>query len=814
MNKERKPKNVSKSKKEANKIHMQNIEIEIKTELDDTFEETSQENNDEFLVPQGSYNDSIIIENDPVDDPLKLEDDDTSEYEKSVKKRKAQKSKSSEQKKSKSRTYVPKSRRKDVNKSFTSHTSTIKVSDAKVRCKNMVLPDLRVRIEDIANNQGKISTLSGNILLNQELSAKVDKNITTITATNDSEIPNLTFNFHKESETLINSATESKATICSLANIRSDSSKMMYASADLGKNIYATVQSTNSGCQNESVKVTPIIHIKQPTCTTNYKKVDTTSTENKSVTVNNTRKGFLKAPRLSVLPDLLSIKVVPANTAGNQDSIATNTQKSWSLQEPRSTPTTNMLFLSKPMFNHNPSVLQNEKSPFVLNSAGKSLTQMPLEKIQLTRLPADTAITQVSGMKSIFSRNIFYQPFNSHNMSLKTEIKLVEKEPSTSNGSKEQAKQFWENSATYYSNASKPAQISTVNNSGVQISPFSNLSTSVGTKPTNMFVSHSPTIYPSAQIIPVSKLPVNTIPVSTYLQNTDGESTNCIPPLVPNKTRPALLKIAPVTSRQKSRKEYTRKKSSTKDTKNKSNSIANPSQAATVNISIGTQVDNPINVVNSLPNTSNFPSRNAVYSNNHPSIEKNPAVVNDLVQHTGNECSSISDNKIPSQSLLKQLNYPNLSISIKQNRTSSCKRKSKEKSKKATTRRKEPITVIPAAEIAQEQSSSTEANPAMDVQPNSSQSTSIIPGHISDMIHPNVPNSDLLKAFNNYWSAQISHCAVCATFALCSSGSSRMMPPDWKYCESTDLPENSPIWVRKSRLITDRSLSSSRCKCV
>ncbi|XP_012227942.1 lysine-specific demethylase 4C-like isoform X2 [Linepithema humile] len=809
VNKERKPKSASKSKKETNKIHIQNMDqVQMKTELDDiVFEDTSQENNDEFLVPQGNYNDSIIIENDPVDDPLKLEDD-ISEYEKPTKRRRTQKSKSSEQKKSKSRPYVPKSRRKDVNKSFTSHTSTL---NDKIRCKNIILPDLRVHIEDIANNQGKISALSGNVLLNNELNTTIDKNITTITTTNDGESPNLTY-VHKEPETLINSPTESKATICSLSNIQSDSSKTTYANTDFTKNVYATVQSTNSGCQNESAKVTPIIRLKQSTCT-NHKNVDATSTEDKSVSTNSTR-NLIKAPRLTVLPDLFSIKLLPKlqpeNTAGNQDSTATNTSKPWSVQEPKPIPATNMLFLSKPTFNnHNLPVLQNEAQFVANNNTAKSLMQARLEKFQLTRLPADTAITQVTqvpNLRTIFPRNLC-QPFNPRNTN--TEIKLVDKEMSTSNGSKEEAKKFWENSANH-SSTSK-AQISAVNKSGyVQIPSFPNLLTSLepntfqtkydATKPNTMFVSRSPTIYPSAQIIPVGIK-------RTYSQNTAGSvptiDQSCIPALIPSKrpnTRPntAILKITPSTSHQKSRKEYTRKKSSAKDAKNKSSSNANPPQAITANISIGTQVDNPINVVTSLPNTNNFPSRGAVYSNSHPSIEKNPAAIDDLAQHTGSECSSISDNKTPSQNLLQQFNYPNLSISIKQNRTSSYKRKSKEKSKKATTRRKEPATVILAAGIAQDQSSSTETNSTMDVQPNSSQSTSVIPGHISDMIHPNVPNSDLLKAFNNYWSAQISHCAVCATFALCSSGSSKMMPPDWKYCESTDLPENSPIWVSSS----------------
>ncbi|KOC63208.1 putative lysine-specific demethylase 4B [Habropoda laboriosa] len=81
-------------------------------------------------------------------------------------------------------------------------------------------------------------------------------------------------------------------------------------------------------------------------------------------------------------------------------------------------------------------------------------------------------------------------------------------------------------------------------------------------------------------------------------------------------------------------------------------------------------------------------------------------------------------------------------------------------------------------------------------QPSSvSHRVSMVPGHISDMLYPSVPNNDLLKAFNDYWSAQISHCAICAPFTSNCNGHGRLMPPDWKYCKPTVLPESSPIWV-------------------
>lgn len=71
----------------------------------------------------------------------------------------------------------------------------------------------------------------------------------------------------------------------------------------------------------------------------------------------------------------------------------------------------------------------------------------------------------------------------------------------------------------------------------------------------------------------------------------------------------------------------------------------------------------------------------------------------------------------------------------------------------------------------------------------------VIPGHITDMLYPSVPDVDLLQAFNDYWSTQISHCAICAAFASTTSGTGNAMTSDWKYCKPTNLPESSPIWV-------------------
>ncbi|XP_063978608.1 lysine-specific demethylase 4A-like isoform X2 [Diachasmimorpha longicaudata] len=74
----------------------------------------------------------------------------------------------------------------------------------------------------------------------------------------------------------------------------------------------------------------------------------------------------------------------------------------------------------------------------------------------------------------------------------------------------------------------------------------------------------------------------------------------------------------------------------------------------------------------------------------------------------------------------------------------------------------------------------------------------ILPGHISTMLYPHIPDLETQQSFNDYWSAQLSHCAICTAFAATTDKNYRQMPPDWKYCKPTVLPENSPIWVSSS----------------
>lgn len=80
----------------------------------------------------------------------------------------------------------------------------------------------------------------------------------------------------------------------------------------------------------------------------------------------------------------------------------------------------------------------------------------------------------------------------------------------------------------------------------------------------------------------------------------------------------------------------------------------------------------------------------------------------------------------------------------------------------------------------------------------------VVPQHVSEILHPAVPDLDTLKAFNDYWSSHISHCAVCSAY----TPSDLQMPPAWKQCKPTTLPEETPIWV--SELLFEKKCFEKR----
>ncbi|KAF7988156.1 hypothetical protein HCN44_007650 [Aphidius gifuensis] len=73
-----------------------------------------------------------------------------------------------------------------------------------------------------------------------------------------------------------------------------------------------------------------------------------------------------------------------------------------------------------------------------------------------------------------------------------------------------------------------------------------------------------------------------------------------------------------------------------------------------------------------------------------------------------------------------------------------------------------------------------------------------IPGHVSKLIYPNKFDLELMKKYNDYWSNQNSHCAICTGFSTPKNGASRQMPPDWKFTKLSMIPSESPIWISSS----------------
>jgi len=784
----------TKSKEKDNNVNTQNMEmlkIELKTDTNsfNSFGDMSQENSDEIPIIQGNYNDDIIIHNDPIDDPLKI-DDDLTEIEKSAKKKKRQ-PKQSGQKRVRTKNVSKSKRKQDNVLPILSHASTLEVSDASVQY-NSIIPDFNTK--NVSSNQGNINTLSRNTSLSTEIYINA-KDKTTVNTSNSNQISNSPRNARDAS--IVRNSTETQTT-CSSVNTEFNSPSKANTQVDIqiqanfDKNLCVSVENTNSGCQNESTK--PML-AHMSSCT----NLNTTLTRNPTMSNSGTtRKDILKAAKFRFTNTNSSIRFMsqPENSTGNKKNI--NMSMNNIVWQGIKTPP-NMLFLSSNMsyptnFNHNPPVLQKESQ----TQHGQTLADKPKifsqssEHVSMLRIPdVNVAQAPILERQAIFPSSFSQQPFViKHDGISRAEIRPL---ISTSDGSKEAAKRFWGTNATILN---RPDQKSTMNKQSfgqMNVLPFSS---SLPPKTNPMLISQCSTaIYPPAQITPIGNKPCS-------------QSIDMIENPISTITKQNVPKISKAnTSCQKSTPR--KKSSSTKDMGNKlnnnaSNVLSNASHSMNpANIVIRTQVDAGsqyqfIDTLNkTLSENTTHDVQIAVPSDEH-SIEKKLPVA-DRMQCNEEQCSVASDvpcTDIPSQSSL---------LNFTQGRITLIKRKYKE-SKKSTTRKKQqPSIELAESQSMQQSTQQLSQSPQQQSQVTGmlqtcnplQQLTSLIPGHISDMMYPNVPNGDLLRAFNDYWSTQVSHCAVCATFASCTSGSSREMPPDWKYCNSTTLPESTPIWVSK-----------------
>lgn len=840
--KEKKPKIESKSKKEANKFNVQGIvKVEVKNENDNiSFEYVSQENIEEIPVPQGSYNDKIIIEDDPID-PLKIDDNPPDNFnppeitDKYTKKKKKH-SKHSEQKKLKPK-HVSKSKRKRDNLSLSDHVPTSNISDATVQCKTADLSIYDINVSKISKN---INILPGDINILPVVSISNELNKRNINKTNINLIKSDLALKNNRKDTAKSSNITEDTTICSSINDRSDFSKMAFTNTDIGKNSCVVAQNTKSEfqipSQNESTKYVAATQIKQPT-SVNYKNMGTMSSENRLK--NNSHKNLIKAPRL-VLPNLPSIRIPKPQPEKQQ--LLSPTMPKIEMKEVIDTKNAQKIyFLSLPSSSHHkPPVLKNEMEMQCIGNNSEVKSPPSLE-ISMLQVPADTTITHVPNRDCTMFFNTPSQSYN-YSTNFKSEIRTMGKTPCASDGSNELIiNPIWMQNP--YSTASKPVQAMNEPQDFITISNVSSV-------PKNtMFVSQSST-YPPAQIIP-----------NIYMQNTDlSTSVLPAPALAPVPARNSKRAVPKVPkssqARQKSQKGTSRRKPSAKSSKSNNDVSSNTSEASITSTSVGVQIDSSIDSTWSDLSDPNIQSRitNAQdvsheYEDEYSDIpDNNKAQLQDLQKQKGNN-SHLVASKVNKPSILKKPKEkkattrrkqsvtrpttidpaiiapaiiapttiasatiaPTIAISTTVAPTAVVSTTVTPATIASTTVAPEtiasvdvapattaatvtPATVAPVTEAAKDQSTSKQST---DIPQLCSQPTPIIPGHISEMIYPNVPNSELLKAFNNYWSAQVSHCAICATFASCTSGNSRIMPPDWKYCESATLPESTPIWVRK-----------------
>ncbi|XP_024879390.1 lysine-specific demethylase 4A-like isoform X2 [Temnothorax curvispinosus] len=825
--KEKKPKIESKSKKEGSKFtNVQDIvKIEVKSET--TFEYVSQENIEEIPVPQGSYNDKIIIEDEPVD-PLKIDISSTDDFsppeiEKYTKKKKKY-SKHSEQKKLKPK-RVSKSKRKRDNLSDQMPTSN--VSDATVQC-NAPLSDLNIYNTNMSKISEKFKMPI--VAISKELKQRATNKIKT------NQLTNLISNdINNTAKSSVNTA-ESGSTICSSTSDRSDSSKMTFANISYVKSPCTIAKDTNSGCQDVSTSKYALPTQIEKSTNVNYKNMGAISADNR-LTKSNIRKDLIKEPRLNVIPNLLSRTSKPPveNYTENQQTL---------------TPTiTKIMFDGKVLISLQPKPPVLKKETEVQCTENNSSVQSPpslepsLEYLY-HQVPPDTTITHVPKTDCpMFNTPI--QPFNRN--IFKSTMGIT---PCTNNGSQEV--KSWSNNA--YSNVSNSRAIQGLSEQNV-LPKFANapqpkmdamLIPRCSTYP--QIVLYDNNCAQNTDVLTIRNVPTAPAPARSSKQT------------MPKVTKsPPRQRSQKGTSRRKpaakNNKSINNASSITSQASITSTSVEaqldNPIDSTNLSDpNIQPRVANIQNALHENEHSHTFDNKaqlqdtqqiDNIYSNSPPSKLKinilrrsikerktrrkqqmpfasivpapiapkiapvtiapivasttiTPVVVAPVVVASAVVApaavvpAAVAPAAVVPAAIAPATVTPATVTSIALVDVASI-----DDAPAATTMTDAPAT--PVIEATKDQSTSTQS---VDIPQPCNQPTAVIPGHISEMIHPNIPNSELLKAFNNYWSAQVSHCAICATFASCTSGNSRMMPPDWKYCESTTLPESTPIWVSAS----------------
>ncbi|XP_043485444.1 lysine-specific demethylase 4C-like [Polistes fuscatus] len=726
--------------------------------------------------------------------------------------------KSSPKKKKKhSKTTEHKIKQKNISKGKRKHTNLplfipnepLDVSDADVQRKLIAMPSLSLQktytMKDISNNQRKINLLPGNIIsVGNEFSMTTMKDKTVVNITNSGQIMHSSYEDDKQQvEGTVTVGVQEKQQQQQqhsfLKSPKKPNKKHVYKSTFPNVNLLKNNTLGSKKIDDKSLNEDSKIYTQDTKMvgSTSYKSIGMVQTE--KCIPSYTRKDIIKAPKLMHL-DLSNTKViskVELDDAVDADKglrVAPNLMM-FSKDNAQDT-TKRIMFLPNTSTNIDPPILESEVTGRDAATEKKNEMNVLNPSTAFTIQTKNNAVTCNYFPKTA----ILSQSLCQSNLSGKKSIEL--KSINNANN-REVTKNLWQipyNNGVFLSNHdyNKSVQLSLTNAkrggllntcTNIQIGPATTATlTTLKKLDSNKILLSAPPNLPQCSKITLTSSPVqlNTIEAnkSSILQDNDNISNSMA----------SLTRILPASSEQMVSKnsliirkldnEQGTCRNPMKHTSTKSllsRTVKNIDETAKLDVRQG-NVSTLMNKMNKVE------TNNMTYSINYHSDNvqnhQRDLTINMIKQEDkkyvnaskSSQWQSLDKNPPPNN---KHLTMPEL----KPIKSPVVRRKSKEKLKKATTRKKQlPESIV--ISLSSEDKSLSSSHPAL-----------MIPGHITDMLNPNIPSSDMMKAFNDYWSAQISHCAICATFASTRYGNSQVMPPDWKYCKPTILPESSPIWV-------------------
>ncbi|KAI4485696.1 hypothetical protein M0802_012592 [Mischocyttarus mexicanus] len=702
---------------------------------------------------------------------------------------------------------ISKSKRKNTNIPLFIPNEPLDVSDADVQRKLIAMPSLSSHkiytMKDISNNQRKINLLPGNIIsVGNEFSMTTMKDKTVVNITNSGQVIHSSYEDDKQVESTVTTVDvqdkqqQQQQQQSYLKNTKKPNKKHIYKptfpNVNLLKNSTPLINKQIDDIKplNNDTKIYTQDTNKM-VGNTSYKSIGMVQTER--CIPSYTRKDIIKAPKLMHL-DLSNTKVI--SKVEIDDGVEVD--KSLRLAP-------NLMMLSK-------DNIQDTKRVMFLPNTSTNNIDPPILESEVTG--KETIIEKKNDMNILNPSNVFTIQTNNNstrcNYFPKTTIlsqslchgningkKNIELKSINDTNNKDTTTNLWQfpyNNSIFVPNHeyNRPVQLSLANNkkgnllntcTNIQIGPTTTATlTAVKKLPdTNKILLTTP---PHSNLPQYSKITLT----SPIQMNTMDESKSILPDNDHlSNSMASLTRILPKSEQQTKNPVIIRK------IDNEQGFCRNPSKQTSTNSLLSytiKSIDDTTNLNVNQGNTNTL-------INNINKIDDNNLSYSLNCQYDNMKCHQKNDLPAPlikqenmlkshwQQNIDKTSNNKHLTMpELKPIKSPVVRRKSKEKLKKATTRKKQFPESTTISLISEDIYLPSTSHPAL-----------MIPGHISNMLYPNIPNRDMMKAFNDYWSAQISHCAICATFASTRYGNSQVMPPDWKYCKATVLPESSPIWV-------------------